>query len=1298
MTTRNPVSATQNIFFNGQEVDDSDLTLEQNYNKTIESGIIANQVGYGVLPEVLVQNTLFNSELSTGFLDGIAISTQNQPSDSNLGNQLSLTLSNSKVGGKKSVKVGIIGLDFQSNLQYETYYFFANETQVGQKHFTKILILLFNDFIGNPLFSLNLGGDLLIQEAQPMTLSRDTVMVSQTLQPNLFFRDFFLDGPLSLQTLLQNALPLYNINTLGITTQPASSLLLSSGDVTTQIGEKFITTTNNIQQITLLLSVQNLIVGQQNNLVWAGDLVISIYPLQTTVSSPSDTIPGSPIQFPPANVPVAQISYNYTSLQDVGIVLNSVPQPVPFVFSNSSAGAGTVISPNQYYAVTLKRSGSANACDIILSTGTNLTANSEVTMFTGDIWVDIPDQQLWFLIETDAAKISDGQAYENGFGVTIPKTIIDPATGVTVDYSFNNLQFAGGDIFSAVLSAITNETDSVPDPRTGEPILTRQQFVPQVKLLGTINLGNLETASEPLILGTIQDKNVDFINNLSNLIKSDLWSATIVNNEMLIRIVDDPTNPRFDTTVTALQSELLNGMFVGAQIFPNGTNISASYRIATARLCSYILGDVDGNGIIDQNDLNILNAYIGYNMNVGLPRNTIFNSNGATTSCSNGYTTLTVPFTNQFGIEFQLFNPTDGYVLLDGYDGVLVANPNDNTLAQFTSASVNFSNIVDLNSYQLMVITPSIANDYGAFNIISLNTTDDVITIQKTYLDGDIIGQMLRADVDGDFAITFNDGYLLNNYIQRDAVQSLMPFTTIGSTFNVIRFTLEQFIDRNDDFYDGYIANRAATIHPSPDIFLNDGYFAQHNFLTQPVPISIFQELVWEESLVTYNSHPKQVPTIFTYPEGFVQNSCVIEGINCSIYGSPPNFDPGRVDVFVPNNLIIGEGGAVENPDGSYFKVDFEVGTIVLEIPDGLFGAERTIDLLNDFIVDYTGGGVTKLGFPAMRFADCSTVSADAIINNQIRFSVAVQSFSPNTNGLSEDGYFGAIVDGKMGVSIDYNTGLLTINFTNLYQDAVLQTLSTKIQIDVFLKKGGFNNATLFVDATKVQNMLKLVSIFSGANVGGPSPLVNLATDVTGLLPSADVSYTPTVPGNWTSQPTTAQQALDDLAAGVGLDLTDPIITDGSAIVPSSLSSTTTNIVGVVYVAKQTTNATPVTVLTIPLPGTTGTIPGTGGVKSVPSTGSIWIDAEVKMVSKTTAVAATFKFSWGWAVHTSGSPVAQGSLVSILSTGTNAGAAPAGWAATMTLDGTSKNAIITITGDSSLVVNCSIRAECGYLG
>jgi hypothetical protein len=74
--------------------------------------------------------------------------------------------------------------------------------------------------------------------------------------------------------------------------------------------------------------------------------------------------------------------------------------------------------------------------------------------------------------------------------------------------------------------------------------------------------------------------------------------------------------------------------------------------------------------------------------------------------------------------------------------------------------------------------------------------------------------------------------------------------------------------------------------------------------------------------------------------------------------------------------------------------------------------------------------------------------------------------------GIDPSCISGVIVDGKIGVFMDYSTGILTLNFTNLYQDPVMQTLNTKIQITVYLKKAGWNNKPIFVDSSRTYNLL----------------------------------------------------------------------------------------------------------------------------------------------------------------------------------------------------------------------------------
>lgn len=1087
MTKRSPVSAKQNIWFDAKQVDDTDLSLEQDNNTIIQSSIINNHIGTGVLPEVLVQNIIFDSTLVSGFLDGKAILPQNQPADNNFGNQLELELKNSKASGKRNVKVCIIGLDFQENLQYETFYFKTNETQITNKHFTKVLVLLFNDLFGNSDYSFNLGGSLIIKEAKPMTISRDPLMISQDVEPNLFFRDFFLDGPLSLQALLQSALPLFNIDDLNIFTSELDNKTLLAGDVTTQIGQKFQAKTNNIQKATLLLSVRNQDLGNEDDLAWTGDLIVSIYPLQSIIECPSDIAPNLPIEFSPSNIPLAQISFNYASLQASGFVLDSVPQPVDFVFSNTPIGAGTILSVGSYYAISIKRAGSADKCDILISVGGDRVSDSRITTFTGTLWVDIPEEDLWFKIWTDSAKISDGQAYESGHGIIILKTKQDENTLTTVDNSVNKLQFSGNNVFQAVVSAVTEESDAIPDQRTGTPVFSRKQFIPKVSLLNNIDITALEAASDPLIVGAIADKNRKFFDAVSSTINSKLYSATLVNNELLIKLIDDPTDSvRFDTTVNTLASNLLNGDFIGAKITPDITNANLYYRIASANLCSMTLGDVNGDGIIDLDDLNLLNTYLDYNLNVGLPENSIINTNGVTTTFTNGYSAYTSPFTNLFSVNFQLVNKNTGTVLNSGSDGILIADPNDKRLGKFTSSTVDFGAVSTLTDYKIVILSPSTLENYGAFDITNLDDVTNILTLRKIFLNGETINQMLRADIDGDFHITSNDGYLLESYIDRLSINISSPppypgpssnaFAKIGTKFNVIKFVVEKYIDRLDD-YSSVTTNRPDVTHSVPDIFIDgyvdgDGYFSQRDFYSSPISFSIEKKLTWDESLIVTNSNPKLVPSIFNTLSDFVNNSCDLNGVTCNSYPIPPEFNPGKVDFFVPNDLIIGVGGQIKRSDGSFYKEDFEIGTITLEVPTDAFETEHTISIFENFVTNYNNTGLTRLGFPAMKFGDCSYVSANALSNNQVRFAASLQSFSPNIDGYSYDGYSGPIVDGRIGVAINYITGDLTLNFTNLYQDTILETVSTKIQVMVYLKKSGFNNSPLFVSSDKVKNLL----------------------------------------------------------------------------------------------------------------------------------------------------------------------------------------------------------------------------------
>jgi hypothetical protein len=1065
---RIPVSAPQNIFFDSEDLDDSDLTLEQDFNNQIQTGIINNHFGSGVLPDTLNQIVLFDSSLASGLLDGKPINAQAQPADNQYGNQLAVTLSGSMAAGTRAVKVLIVGLNFEQNLQYDTFTFHTNETQITSQHYVSVLTILFNDFVGPASQSFNLGGRIVISDAAPITLSRDCVMVAQDYQPNLFFRDFFVSSGGTIANVLTNALPNYNISTLNISTGYLQLVSILENDVSSQVGQKFLATTNNIQKITLLLSV-GASSGTPNNLVWTGDILVSVYPLQSTVACSTDITPQLAIEYDPSGVPLAQLSFNYSSLLSNGIQLNTVPQPVDFVFSNTPLGAGTAITAGNYYVVTVKRAGSANNCQIQLAVGANTSNTMWETLFNGNVWTDIPSQSLWFQVWTDAAKVSDGQAYDVGHGVVVPKTDINPLTGVTQDYVLNQLPFNGNETFYALLQAITQQSTPVQDERTGNNVNSEQQFVPSVSLLNINNLNNIQGVSDPLVIGTIWDQNVKIYNAYSAMLSAAFHEYGMVNNQLVIKVITNTQDGyRYDENIIELVSAIVEGNMNGAMFTPNSSNPSLVYRVAKAELITMLYGDVDGNGIIDTNDLLLAQQLLGSNLNV-------FPSYSQ-------YIVNTTLFVSDSSLSWQILNASN-VVVGSGTDGIITPNPNNGAIANFEDASVHFNNIISNLGGVSIVISNSTASsgNNGTFPVAAL-ITDINITIQKTFYNSETILQIMRGDIDGDMILDSVDYNYISDYIE--AVPPVTsPANLVGTPFQVVRLTLEEYVDRNDD-YPSTIANRSTKLHPLPDIFL-DGYasFAGVDVETVVNPNSsngygisfnLTEQLIWDDyAVLTSPNTPRMVACSFTDQTGAPIPPNLDPGIETAVaYPQPPPFDAGKNDFFVPDNLIINNGGQILRPDGYFMKMDFELGTIIIEVPPVSFNTEHSVNILTNFVADFSGTGYTMLGYPAMRFSDGTTVSLNALMLHQVRFAVAVQSFSPQLNGLDPNCLSGIIVDGRIGVSVDYSTGLLTLNFTNLYQDIILQTLNTKVEITVYLKKAGWNNTPIFVNSVQAQNIL----------------------------------------------------------------------------------------------------------------------------------------------------------------------------------------------------------------------------------
>jgi hypothetical protein len=363
--------------------------------------------------------------------------------------------------------------------------------------------------------------------------------------------------------------------------------------------------------------------------------------------------------------------------------------------------------------------------------------------------------------------------------------------------------------------------------------------------------------------------------------------------------------------------------------------------------------------------------------------------------------------------------------------------------------------------------------------------------------------EILASDGHNNCIIDDTDKQALLNYVTKESFTPNITFpqplqtavTNIGTSFDVIKLTLEKFIDRKDD-YTSNPSSRNSVTHTIQDVF-SDTTLANRNLLTSPAQININKQFGWSEHLVVAQSNPRTVPCVFT--DGYTDK--ILPQSNHYEYNSTSSFDPGKVDLYAPSNIIIGDGQLIK-PNGEYYKVDFEIGQITFEVPandhNNDHNQEQTVNLLTDFIAeDISHPGKTRLGYPAMKYADGSTVKADALVKDNVRLSVSVQSFSPNING-GNNSIFGAVIDGKIGVDLDYTTGILKLNFSNLYEDVVLKTLNTKIQLVVFIKKAGFNNKPIYVSSHILQNILNVNSVINLQNSDITS-LIHLENNVTGI-------------------------------------------------------------------------------------------------------------------------------------------------------------------------------------------------------
>ena len=990
MTKRIDPSALKNKWHDAQRVEQQDMQVEQAAQDQVHAATIQNHFGSGVILNAPEQPVLFDSDNLTaaqaaieaaGDFDGTGMSAHAQPSDPTQGNQLEVELTDSSVFGRLCTKVAIIGLAFDDTLQIDRFYFYKNEKQVTSKHYKEILSIITNGFKGNNNCSRNNGGQLVVREAKAFQLSRDPIMVAQDLSPDIFWRDFrTTNTAILLDTMLQTAIGSeYDIASLNVDIGGRADREILIGDVTTQYGQKFQATTGNIQKITLLVGVsRDDTVPILNKYDWSGDIVINVYELQnsTDITCPSAIVPALQIDFDPDMAPLAQLSFSQSELYDNGFVLTEILQPVDFIFRgtklDSDSTSGIVVG--NYYAVTIKRAGTTTVGSILVGTGENVLDNSRETIFSG-VWVDVQEEDLWFQVWTDAAKIASGMGYDNGTGMQYDKVTVDSSTGADIDYQVGHMVFedTGENVLNiGILEAVEQESKDTQDERTGSPITSRQEFVPEFSFISQSTLTTLKDTSEPVVIGCMKDINAKLNDELTKT--QDVIGLATGDNFCII-------NP---------DADLLSLNLIGSKLTPNNANVGVAYRIFKTTLCIDGYGDVLATGSVDGASILRATQLLGESLSFA----------------------------------------TTQQKIVDGYFSVL----------ELLRANVSGSGIVSATDIDL--ITKYVNKEINSFPV---GTSFTHLCLEVSQLSG---RWDMAYDCSSDGYVFIGDGYELPDGT---------PLTELLDPNLLLPIEL---------IYYGY---------PSPIFIETDPVFTTVPFVA--VNYKITPQPYWQPFNIIESSDARLVPVTFSYDTEVVQNACTSPLFySCTDRGNPTvSVDPGRNDFFVPNNLIIGDG-QILRPDGNFYKNDMEIGTVEIQFPEipipGL-----SINVFTGLICDSTGTGYTSKGYPAMRYADCSTVQPGDLALGRVRITASIQSYSPSLDGYEffSDGYldgYEVILDNLFGIALDESTGVLTVFVRDLFTDPVNPVLVSKLTLIIFLKKAGFNNNSRVVTPDQLVNLL----------------------------------------------------------------------------------------------------------------------------------------------------------------------------------------------------------------------------------
>jgi hypothetical protein len=351
---------------------------------------------------------------------------------------------------------------------------------------------------------------------------------------------------------------------------------------------------------------------------------------------------------------------------------------------------------------------------------------------------------------------------------------------------------------------------------------------------------------------------------------------------------------------------------------------------------------------------------------------------------------------------------------------------------------VNGDGVIDLADLALV-------NSWSpdGYDIRKIEGSDPLIVIQakiatqeKIAAGSVSIEEILRADVNGDGIVDAADAELIKQYINKE----IFTFP-VGSSFQRMNIVVENLLNAT---------TTSVVIQNDPPI---NNSFVAVPFIGVDFSIEYFAN--WIPDRLQVVDLRRKLPTAFTK----------------EVTTSLPK---GRNDFYFPGNILV--GGRVLNPDETVHTLDFETVQVILDIPiidsygnkvflDGYHG----IDLFETFVAE-SSSGKTAYGFDAMKYSDGTYVQMEDFVGNKVRIVPSIQSVSSEFEMA-----FGASYKDIIGLYYDPSTSLVTFYIDNVYDDHygnLLPPLSTKILVEVMLKKAGFINSTQTITQGQMRTLL----------------------------------------------------------------------------------------------------------------------------------------------------------------------------------------------------------------------------------